>query len=192
MIIVCRSLFFTRSEAHGIVNTDFSGDNVRQFALDQLFADAGNVVDKHPAVQMVAFMLHNTGKESADFLLMRLEILIEPAKADMLHTWHLLGYTRQTKAALRARYGIAVEHFDLGVDEHKLAAGTFGERLGERVGIDHHNLYVLADLRGRQADALGFIHGLEHEVYKFLKTFERLLDRLRYFAEHGVTVAIHR
>ena len=45
--------------------------------------------------QMVEFMLDNTGCEAAEFLLVRLEILIEPTQTHMLVALHILADSRQ-------------------------------------------------------------------------------------------------
>lgn len=93
--------FCAGAEAHRVVYAEVAGEYAVEFAFYQLFAYAREVVDKQPALEVVALMLHDAGKEAADFLAVLVEVLVEPREADMLDTRHILADAGKAEAALR-------------------------------------------------------------------------------------------
>ena len=61
-----------------------------ELALDELFAERGDMVDKHLAVQMVELMLHDTGQIALNPFVVVLELLVVPFDMDACGTDHLL------------------------------------------------------------------------------------------------------
>ena len=65
---------------------NFTVNNFLQFAADELLANCGNVVDKHFASQVVAFVLHHAGKVAFDVLFMGFEVFVLPFEVNLLNT----------------------------------------------------------------------------------------------------------
>lgn len=58
------------------------------------------MVDIKLSLKMVTLMLEDSREEALKHLFMRLQILIEPLHADMLHAGHILLKSGQTEASL--------------------------------------------------------------------------------------------
>ena len=180
------------TEFHGIVYRHCTGEDAVEFALDQLFADARKVIDKEHALEVVAFVLYNAGKETADFFAVFVEILVEPCQKYMLYALHILADTGQAKAAFGTRYHIAVENLDFRVDKCQFAACAFGEAIANRVGIDYNQADIAADLGRGKADAFRLIHCVEHLGNKVFEALGIFLERFVLGAEYRMSVKIYR
>ena len=54
-------------------------------------------------------------------------------------------------------------------------------------GIDDHDPAQNADLRPREADAVGVVHGLEHVVEERRQTVVKFCDRAAFFCQNRVS-----
>ena len=90
------------------------------------------MIHVHDTLEMVAFMLHHSRCITAYLLFVGLEILVEIAETDMLHTFYILAQSREAEATFRTAYLWAVEGLYLRIDERALEAVALREVLGQR------------------------------------------------------------
>ncbi len=133
------------------------------------------MVDIETTLQVVTLVLNYAGQKAGNLLFVGLEIFIDPCEAYVLDTGHIFRQAGQAQTSLRAGDGLALEYLDLGVDEHKLTSLAFGERILDRVGVNHDYTLGKTHLRAGKAYAFAGIHGGKHVVDKFLEPFARRL-----------------
>lgn len=149
------------------------------------------MVDVYLTFEMVALVLDNARQESADLLAMVSSFGIGPCEAYVLHTLDIFGQSGQTEATFGARHFVAVENLYYWIDEGHLPTLALGKFVAHGRCVDHDQTDAFADLRRGETHAVGFIHGKEHIVDKFLQPGISNIDSLGCLAEYGVSVKIY-
>jgi len=120
---------------------------------------------------MIHFVLHDAGVEIAHLTVDRSAELVETAIAQTFVARHQAAHAGHRQAAFPALFLFVIEHGELGIDQH-------GERHRLGIGIariafdaEDDDALQFADLRRREAGAIGREHGLAHvgdqrEFYK--------------------------
>lgn len=89
--------------------------------------------------------------------LARLALLVQRAHLHPLGALHAVVDAGHRQAALVALHALVAGPQQLGVDQHQALVALFRD-------VDDDQALVHVDLRGRQAGALGVVHGVEHVV----------------------------
>lgn len=146
------------------------------------------MVDVEFAFEVVTFVLYDACEEAGDNFVVLLEVFVDPCEADVFDAADGLGEPGEAEAAFVAADGVAVEDFDLGVDDGQFASGTFGEAVFDGVCVDDHDAVGSSDLGCGKSDAFAGVHGGIHVFDELFEPFIVGIDRLGDFAEHGMTV----
>ncbi len=166
-------------------------DDVVELAFDKLLAYRRDMVDIELAYEMIILMLNDAGQKTRNLLVVRLEVLVLPFQAYVFDTGHVLRQSGQAKTSFRTGYALTVEHFKLRIDQHHLAADTFGEVLAQRRGVDDDESDIAAYLRRRLAYTFALVHAGLHIIDKFPKIGILTVDRLGDASEHRMAVKVN-
>src|ERR1700733_6540706 len=140
-------------------------DQFANFAFHEIAFQGADVADVEFAVQVVGFVQESAGQEIFTRLFENFSTNILSADGDFVGTADVLAKVRNAETTL----ALAMPAFgmnDFGIDEDEFCVGVFFE--GD---VDDGNAAADADLRGGEADAVGYVHGLEHvfdELLQFL------------------------
>lgn len=179
---------------HFVARLDLAGGNVVEAALEHGAAQAAEAVGEDLAIEVVDFVLGYAGKEAVDFLGVLLPVLVPPMQDDGVGTEHVLVDVGDAEAAFVEVLLLSLEFQYLGVDEG-VHVGGFAVGVGLFV-IGTHTDGDEADgkvhLRGREAHAVGVVHGFEHVGDEFLQVGVVLRNGFGHFAQRGVAVSNNR
>src|ERR1022692_1472971 len=162
----------------------FSGFcQLADFATDQVALQGADVADVQLAVQVVGFVQKGARQQVFAGLFEELTLGVLRAHRYALGTLDLLAERGNAQATFFA-FLLAFHAHNFRIDEHQLVRRILG------VGyVDDGDLAGEPDLRRRQPDALGGVHGLEH-VFQELVELRRaeIGDLLRFTLQHRIAV----
>lgn len=163
-----------------------------EFGADELLADWRHMIREDLAAEMIEFMLYDARGKPSEFLLMGLEVFVEPAEHHMLISLHILVDTRDREATFGTTDRLFIfYHFELGIDAGQFQILAFGEIIRQRRAVDDQHADGLADLRSGKADAVTGIHRLIHIGHELLNLRIVGRDILAYLAQDGLAEQIY-
>ncbi len=118
------------------------------FEVGQRF-ERTHPVQKQHAVEMIAFVLDDAGREVLELQLEALAVAIEGGHLDVLGAGDAAAHLGNAQAALPALDRLIADHDDLGIDEDDSVAFAAAVRVQHR----HEHPQPLVHLRRREADA---------------------------------------
>ena len=173
-----------------VVGCELAFDEGFEFVLHELTTETFEVVGVDDAVEVVEFVLHNTGEVAVDPFVVRVEVFVLVGYADSGGAGDFVAESGEGEAAFFLGVGLGAVFFDVGVDEEAFVAFVLGLVVADDVEVDDGHADREAYLGGCEAYAAAVGEGVPHVLYGLGEIGVVGGDLLGLFLEDGLSVGV--